>query len=155
MFYCFIFTSCISLNVHTHAHTKQLSLDLICKWFLTVYQTQKHHERVLFCFHENKSRESATASGIASFTFQARQQFLSFQVHDPLLIDESYKYSQMICGTLGVRPWSPGFEFSQTGSDLCGGNLCIAVPVLSHSNDHDAPLRVVIQKMLLTSSFCL
>ena len=110
-----------------------------------------------YCFAFTKINQEKVPLLLESrpFTYQARQQFLSVQVHDPLLIDENYKYSQMICGTLWVRPWSPGFGFLQTGSDLCRGDLGVAVPVLSHGSYHDAPLRVVVQKMLLTSSFCL
>lgn len=68
---------------HTQIHTHQLSLELSVNGFWWFVNFRNIHERVWFCFHRIKSRESTNASGITSFIYQTRQSFSKFSGSQP------------------------------------------------------------------------
>lgn len=104
-------------------------------WF---YQTQKHHERVLFCLCEGNSRGSATDFGITSTVYQERQQILRFWAqglcYSPTNMKDPFQKTDGILGATqgsshGAQVLNPcrKVEFSDEGTYT-------VYPCASHSN---------------------
>lgn len=124
-------------------------------WF---YQTQKHHERVLFCLCDVNLRGSATDSGITPTVHQERQQILikvwaQGLCYGPMKMKDP---SQMTDGILqATQESSHGAQVlnpCRTG-EFSDERTFTVYPCTS-------PQQLVqcssqsIQKMLLTGSFC-